>query len=102
MDARERKRLEADGWRVGSAADFLGLSPAETAYVELKIALGDALKVRRVRQHWTQAKLAQAIGSSQARVARMEAGDASVSIDLVLKALLTLGATRKEVAKAIA
>lgn len=102
MDARKKKRLEAAGWRVGSTQEFLGLSPAEAAYIELKIALGDKLKERRQREQVTQQKLAQLLGSSQSRVAKMEAGDPTVSLDLLLRALFALGATRRDVAKAIA
>lgn len=102
MDARKKKRLEDAGWRVGSTQDFLGLSPAEAAYIELKIALSDKLKERRQRQQVTQEKLAQLLGSSQSRVAKMEAGDPTVSLDLLMRALFALGATRRNVAKAIA
>ena len=102
MDARKKKRLEEAGWRVGSTQEFLGLSPAEAAYIELKIALSDKLKERRQRQQITQQKLAQLLGSSQSRVAKMEAGDPTVSLDLLLRALFALGATRRDVAKAIA
>lgn len=102
MDARKKKRLEDAGWRVGSAREFLELSSAEAAYIELKIALGDKLKERRQRQQVTQQKLAQLLGSSQSRVAKMEAGDPTVSIDLLLRALFALGVTRRDVAKAIA
>lgn len=102
MDARKKKRLEDAGWRVGSTQEFLGLSPAESAYIELKIALSDKLKERRQRQQITQQKLAQLLGSSQSRVAKMEAGDPTVSLDLLMRALFALGATRRDVAKAIA
>jgi DNA-binding XRE family transcriptional regulator len=102
MDARKKKRLEAAGWRVGSTQEFLGLSPAEAAYIELKIALSDKLKERRQGQQVTQQKLAELLGSSQSRVAKMEAGDPTVSLDLLLRALFALGATRRDVAKAIA
>jgi DNA-binding XRE family transcriptional regulator len=102
MDARKKKRLEDAGWRVGSTQEFLGLSPAEAAYIELKIALSDKLKERRQRQQVTQQKLAQLLGSSQSRIAKMEAGDPTVSLDLLLRGLFALGATRRDVAKAIA
>lgn len=102
MDARKKKRLEDAGWRVGSTQEFLGLSPAEAAYIELKIALSDKLKERRQRQQVTQQALAQLLGSSQSRVAKMEAVDPTVSLDLLLRALFALGATRRDVAKAIA
>jgi DNA-binding XRE family transcriptional regulator len=101
MDARKKKRLEEAGWRVGSTQELLGLSPAEAAYIELKIALSDKLKERRQRQQVTQQKLAELLGSSQSRVAKMEAGDPTVSLDLLLRALFALGATRRDVAKAI-
>jgi DNA-binding XRE family transcriptional regulator len=102
MDTRKKKRLEDAGWRVGSTQEFLGLSPAEATYIELKIALSDKLKERRERQQITQQKLAQLLGSSQSRVAKMEAGDPTVSLDLLLRALFALGATRRDVARAIA
>jgi hypothetical protein len=41
------------------------------------------------------------VHSSQSRIAKMEAGDPSVSIDLIMKSLLALGASPKDVAKAI-
>ena len=101
MDARKKKRLEAAGWRVGSTQEFLGLSSAEAAYIELKIALSDKLKERRQRQRVTQQELARVLGSSQSRVAKIEAGDPTVSLDLLMRGLFALGATRKDVARAI-
>jgi predicted XRE-type DNA-binding protein len=97
-----RTRLEAHGWRVGSTADFLGLTAEEAAYVELKLALSIALRARRTAQGLSQTALATRLGSSQSRVARMEAADPSVSIDLLLRSLLALGATPRQVAAAIA
>ena len=102
MRQSKRKALEAKGWRFGSADDFLGLSEEELALIDLKIALGNALKQRRQKKRLTQKAAAQAIASSQSRVAKMEAGDPSVSIDLLVKSMITLGASRKDVAKAIA
>ena len=102
MNARKKKRLEGAGWRVGSTREFLGLSSAEAAYIDLKIALSDKLKERRQRRQVTQQELARLLGSSQSRVAKMEAGDPTVSLDLLLRALFALGATRRDVAKAIA
>ena len=102
MRQSKRKALEAKGWRFGSADDFLGLSEEELALIDLKIALGSALKQRRQKKRLTQKAAAEAIASSQSRVAKMEAGDPSVSIDLLVKSMITLGASRKDVAKAIA
>ena len=101
MKQSKRKALEKKGWKVGSASDFLNLSDEELALIELKIALGNALKQRRQKKRLTQKAAAKAIASSQSRIAKMEAGDPSVSIDLLIKSMYTLGASNKEVAKAI-
>jgi predicted XRE-type DNA-binding protein len=99
MDAKKRKKLEAAGWRVGDAAEFLGLSPEETEFVQLKLALAEGLREERETQGLTQAELARRVGSSQSRVAKMEAADSSVSVDLLVKSLFKLGARRRDVAK---
>jgi predicted XRE-type DNA-binding protein len=91
MKADKKKKLEAAGWRVGDAADFLGLTSAEAAYVELKLALADELSTARRERHMTQQKLAAMLKTSQPRVAMMEKADVSVSIDLLVRALLVLG-----------
>ena len=101
MRATKRKKLEEQGWKVGSADDFLNLTPDETAYIEMKLALSSSLKKHRLKKNMSQVDLAKAVKSSQSRVAKMEAGDPSVSIDLLLKSLLVLGASPKELAKAI-
>ena len=102
MDAKKRKRLEAAGFTVGSAADFLALAPEEAALVEMRLALSRALRERRAEARLTQAALARLTGSSQSRVAKMEAGDPSVSLDLLIRALLAAGASRREVGQALA
>lgn len=101
MKATKRKKLEAKGWKVGSAGDFLSLSPEEISYVELKLALSTSLKERRAREKLSQVEVAKIVKTSQSRVAKMEAGDPSVSIDLLIKSLLALGASPKDLAKAI-
>ena len=102
MEKAKRKRLEAKGWRVGTAAEFLGLAPEESAYVELKLALSSKLRELRSRQRLSQVQMAERIGSSQSRVAKIEAADPSVSLDLLVRSLIALGATRKDLAKVIA
>ena len=101
MDLTKRKQLEARGWKVGDAAEFLSLSPEEAAYVELKLAFSRNLKERRHEKRLTQGQLARMIRSSQSRVAKMEAGDPSVSLDLLLRSLLALGASKRELAQVI-
>ena len=100
MHKRKRKALEADGWKVGTAQEFLGLSNEEVALIDLKLALGRAVKARRVRKRMSQADVALRIRSSQSRVAKMESGDATVSIDLLVRTLLALGTSRRELARA--
>ena len=100
MKQSKRKRLEAAGWKVGSAQEFLDLSDHEAAFVEVKVALGTILRRYRTRRGWSQTAVAERIGSSQSRVAKMEAGDRSVSLDLQVRAILALGASPKELGKA--
>ncbi|HLO47072.1 MAG TPA: helix-turn-helix transcriptional regulator [Kamptonema sp.] len=102
MDAIKRQRLEAAGWQVGDAADFLGLSPQEVAFIEIKLSLCKRLKQLRLNQNLSQESLAKKIHSSQSRVAKMEAGDPSVSIDLIIRTLLTMGVSREDLARDIA
>lgn len=101
MKKSKRERLESAGWRVGDASDFLGLSKEEAAFVEMKLSLADSVRRRRQARRLTQTQLAKRLGSSQSRVAKMEAADASVSVDLLMRALLEMGASRTEVARAI-
>jgi len=101
MRERKRGRLEAEGWRVGTASEFLGLSPEEGAFVELKLALADYLRKLRTERGWTQTLVAKRLRSSQSRVAKMEAADPSVSVDLLVRSLLTLGASRRDVGRVI-
>jgi len=102
MNKSKRDRLRKAGWAVGSVTEFLGLNAAEEALVELKLTLSRRLRERRARNRLSQGQLAKLLGSSQSRVAKMEAGDPSVSIDLLVRSLLTMGATRKELADVIA
>jgi len=101
MREEKRTRLESKGWRVGSTREFLNLSPDEEAYIELRLRLANGLKKRRLRRNLTQTDLAKIVGSSQSRVAKMESGDLTVSIDLLIRSLLALGASRKDLAQII-
>lgn len=101
MKSSKRARLEAHGWRVGSAAEFLELTSEEAAFVETKLALSQSLRDRRAAKKISQAELAKRLKSSQSRVAKMESADATVSVDLLLRALFALGAKPRDVALAI-
>lgn len=102
MNASKRKKLEAAGWSVGTTSDFLSLTEAEETIVEIRLALAFALRTRRVESHITQAELAKRIGSSQSRVGKMEAAAPDVSLELLVKSLVSLGVTRSEIGKMIA
>jgi DNA-binding XRE family transcriptional regulator len=101
MRRSKRARLEAKGWRFGTAQEFLGLSDEETAYVELRLRLADSLRRRRQKRKLSQTDLAKLLRSSQSRVAKMEGGDPSVSIDLLIRSLLALGLSNRDLARTI-
>lgn len=101
MNKIKEKRLVKNGWKIGSVKEFLGLSDVESSYIELKIKLSANLKKLRTEQNITQVELAKILNSSQSRVAKIETGDPSVSLDLIIKSLLALGTTYKEIARAI-
>ena len=101
-DEAKRRRLAAAGWRSGDAASFLELTAEEAAFVELKLALAGYLRELRTRRALTQGEVARKLGSSQSRVAKMEAADASVSFDLLIRGLLALGATAEDIGRVIA
>lgn len=101
MNKKKKTLLESKGYKVGSTEDFLGLSREASEYIELKIALSQALSKRRKTRHLTQAQLARMLNSSQSRIAKMEKGDPTVSVDLLIKSLLAMGFNKKSIAKAI-
>jgi len=83
MREGKRKQLEGKGWKVGNVKELLGLSAEEEAYIELRLKLAGGLKARRRARGISQVGLAQAMKSSQSRVAKTEAGDPTVSLDLL-------------------
>jgi predicted XRE-type DNA-binding protein len=100
MDQTTREQLAKQGWQVGTVSEFLDLSPEEATLIEIKLALSRALKERR-QQRMTQAELAENMHSSQPRIAKAENGDASVSIELLLRAILATGASPQEIGQVI-
>jgi transcriptional regulator with XRE-family HTH domain len=67
----------------------------------MRVALGSKLKELRNRKRLSQVELARRIGPSQSRVAKLEAADPSVSLDLLIRSLITLGVTRQALARVI-
>lgn len=101
MHTKKRIALEANGWKVGDAKEFLNLTDEELQYIEIKLALSKKLREIRQERTLTQAQAARLAGSSQSRLAKMEAGDPSVSVDLLLKTLIALGVSRNKLANVI-
>lgn len=101
MNKNKKKYLEERGWKIGSVKEFLELSEEETVYIELKLRLSNNLKKLRAQQNLTQVELAKILKSSQSRVAKLENGDPSVSLDLIIRSLLALGNSTRDIARAI-
>jgi DNA-binding transcriptional regulator YiaG len=101
MDKKKKDRITKGGWRSGTAAEFLGLSDEEAEFVEMKLALSSELKTLRSEHGLSQVELANRLGSSQSRVAKMEASDPTVSVDLLIRGLLAAGASKADIAGAI-
>ena len=101
MRKGKKAKLEAAGWVIGSVKEFLGLSEADAVLIEMKLALSQSLRDRRKKQGLSQVQLAERLQSSQSRVAKMEAGDPSVSMDLLVSSLLLLGASSADLANVI-
>ena len=101
MDKRKRAKLRAAGWTVGTPREFLRLSDEEAAFVEFKLALSKTLQALRATRELSQVDVARRLHSSQSRVAKMEASDPSVSVDLLVKSLFRLGVQPGDIAKAL-
>ena len=102
MNEEKRKKLEAKGWKATSVAEFLELTPEESALIELRIALSNALKQKRLEAKMTQEEFAKKLRSSQSRLAKMEAGDPSVSFDLLIRNLFATGVDKQKLGEIIA
>ncbi|SRR5258706_8734127 len=100
MKVEKRRRLKAAGWEETTVQEFLNLSEADAQYIEMKLALSRLLRLVRGRRRLTQAKAASLLKTSQSRLARMEAGDPSVSLDLLVRGLFALGASPRDLRKA--
>jgi DNA-binding transcriptional regulator YiaG len=101
MNKQKRKRLEAKGWKTGTVTEFLGLTPEDEAWIEMKRALRDKIVELRTAQRLSQTEFAEKLGTKQPRVSKIESGDKSVGYDLLMKSLLALGATPSEIGAAI-
>ncbi len=90
MEKDKQKRVEAAGWKIGDVEELLNLTQEESSHIELKLSLSQNLQKWRRMLNITQQDFARLIKSSQSRVAKMEAGDPSVCLDLLVRPLLAL------------
>lgn len=97
MKTGKLEHLRSSGWKVGSAEDFLELDDEERRLVDIKVSLIGAVKKSRLKRKLSQVDLAQRMKSSQSRIAKIEAGDPSVSLDLIVRALIASGATTRDI-----
>jgi len=97
-----RRSRKPAKWRQGTVQEFLGLSDEVAQVTRVKSALAVLLQQRRKARSWSQTTMAERIGSGQSRVAKMEAAHPSVSLELLIKALLATGATMTDVAAVMA
>jgi len=101
LDKKRRKALETAGWKTSDTPqELLGLSDEDMVIVEMKVALSEAVKTLRERKKVTQAKLAKLMGTGQPRIALLEDGNAS--IETMIRALLVLGSTPKQISSKMA
>ena len=101
MKRSKVQKLKAAGWKVGSVREFLNLSAEEASIIEMKLSLAEGVKKLRLARRITQSQLAKQLRSSQSRVAKLESADPTVSIDLLVRTLLVLGATRRDVGRIV-
>jgi DNA-binding XRE family transcriptional regulator len=97
----KRRKLESAGWQLADSKEFLNLTPEEAEFIEIKLSLARRVRELRAEHNWTQAEFARRVGSSQSRVAKMEAADPTVSVDLLLRSLLAAGADRRELGRVV-
>ena len=95
-------QLAAAGWRVGTVAEFLGMTPQEEGILEIRVGLMKALRDHRKRSELTQAQVAERIGSGQAKIARLENGDGKATIDLLIRAAMAAGASLQDISNVFA
>lgn len=95
MNAKERKKLTSMGGRVATVQEFLDLSDEDMAVIEARLALAKVIREQREEAGLTQASLAKSLGSSQARVAKMEGADSQASLDSMVRALASVSRRMK-------
>ena len=91
MKAAKRKLLEAAGWRIGDAADFLGMDEGERQLLDARVQLALAIRRQREAQQVSQKQLGTKLKTTQPRVAKIEQAAADVSLDQLVRAFAAAG-----------
>ena len=91
MDAAKRKVIEAAGWKVGDAADFLEMSDQERQLLDTRVKLALAIRQQREALHLSQKQLGALLKTSQPRVAKIERAASDVSMDQLIRAFTMAG-----------
>jgi transcriptional regulator with XRE-family HTH domain len=97
MDKDKQAKLALKGWKIGTVNEFLDLTPAEATYIELRLALSENLKQRQTQI--TSSQFAQLLNANSSQIEKLETREAEVTLDFLIRSLLTLGATVKELAE---
>lgn len=101
MNKKKLKVIEKKGFKTTSVKEFLELTAEEETLIELKLSLSNALKQERLRVKLSQEEFAKKLKTSQSRLAKMEAGDNSVTFDLLIKNLIKSGVNRSRLSEII-
>jgi ribosome-binding protein aMBF1 (putative translation factor) len=91
MKTAKRKALEAAGWKLGDAADFLKMSDAVRQVLDARVKLARAVRRGREARHLSQKALGIKLGTSQPRVAKIERAASDVSMDQLMRAFAAVG-----------
>jgi predicted XRE-type DNA-binding protein len=91
MDAKKQKSLEAAGWKLGDAADFLAMSDEERQLLDTRVELALAIRRQRKARKLSQKQLGEKLKTSQPRIARIERAASDVSMDQLIRAFTAAG-----------
>ena len=98
MDIEKRKRLEAAGWKFGTVEEFLNLSQAESTYIKIRIELHHKLREYMKKKSYTYTQLGKLLNLPKSTIKKIEIGGPGLTIDLMIRSLLEIGVTGKEIA----
>ncbi len=96
MKKEKIQRLKDVGWNTGTVQEFLDLTDSESAFIEVRVALFEAFQKIRKEKKLTQKQAAELLRTSQSRISKMESGDPTVTLDLMIRSLVTLGVKKKD------